>query len=597
MERSVSSGGGLRPDDARDFPCPPACPAIGCGTGENLSSDRRKEGVLLRIRHWSKLMIAAALLIQGGCGGGTPDRDSQEGEKGGTLIVGVETDADALCPLTSNTSTGSDVHGLIFAGLASTNPDMASYSPWLAESWDYSSDHRSLTFQLRRDAFWHDGVPFSAYDVEFSIPLYKDTLVGYGAIRWLDHITAVTALDSHTVRFDFDAVYPYQLTDANVGRPLPKHILEGVPAAEIRTHRFNRNPVGTGPYRFEEWTPQQSIVITANDDYFLGRPNLDRVVLKIVPDRTNLITQVKTGEIDLYPKFPPHAFEDLSSTKGLKVLRVPSRVYYYLGWQGENPLFADREVRRALTMAIDRESLVSSLLYGSGRVIHGPILPFLWAWDPDVPAIPYDPEKAKQMLAEAGWVDHDGDGWLDRDGVPFEFTMKTNENNDLRKSIVVIVQEMFAHIGIKMHLETLEFTVFIQQTTGKDFEADCHGWRQGVKVDLTSIWHSRAIADRFNMVSYSNPEVDRLIDEAVVELDREKAKGLWSRVQREIAADAPYTFLFNLDDLYAIDERFENVELITYAWTYNLNEWSVPPGKRKYPSARPVPPSAETDES
>jgi len=518
-----------------------------------------------------------ALLAAAGCGGGEAKRGERAGTYGGTLVVGVETDADALSPLTSTTSTGSDVHGVLFAGLASTNPDMATYSPWLAESWEFSSDHRSLTFHLRRDVRWHDGVRFSAHDVVFSIPLYQDERIGYGAIRWLDHISDVVALDSFTVRFGFDAVYPYQLTDANVGRPLPRHLLEGVPVEELRNHPFNRQPIGTGPFRFADWKTQQTITIVANEDYFLGRPGLDRVVFKIVPDQTSLLTQLKTGEIDFYPKFPPSAWEELSALPDLSVVRVPSRVYYYLGWQNAHPLFSDRRVRRALSMAIDRERIVSTLLHGCGRVIEGPILPFLWAYDPGIPPIPYDPEGAKRLLAEAGWVDRDGDGWLDKDGRSFEFTMKTNENNELRKDIVVIVQDMLSKVGVRLHPETLEFTVFIEQTNRKEFEADCHGWRQGVKVDLTSIWHSRAIEDKYNQVSYSNPEVDRLIDEASLELDMEKAKTEWSQVQRLIAEDAPYTFLFNIDDLYALDKRFRNVRLETYAWTFNLHEWTLGP--------------------
>jgi peptide/nickel transport system substrate-binding protein len=524
-----------------------------------------------------------ALFVAGGCGGSERAPGDRGRAYGGTLVVGVETDADALSPLTSTTSTGSDIHGVLFAGLASTNPDMASYSPWLARSWEFSNDHRSLTFFLRDDALWLDGVPFSAHDVVFSIPLYKDERIGYGAIRWLDHITNVVAIDSFTVRFDFDAVYPYQLTDANVARPLPKHILEGVEPPELRNHPFNREPIGTGPFRFEEWKTQQTITIVANEKYFLGRPRLDRIVFKIVPDQTSLLTQLRTGAVDFYPKFPPSAWEELASLEGLSVVRVPSRVYYYLGWQNTHPLFADKRVRRALTMAIDRDLIVSTLLHGCGRVIDGPILPFLWAHDPDVPSIPFDPEGAERLLAEAGWIDRDGDGWLDKDGRTFEFTMKTNENNELRKDIVVIVQEMLARVGIKLHPETLEFTVFIEQTNRKEFEADCHGWRQGVKVDLTSIWHSRAIEDKYNQVSYSNPEVDRYIDEASLELDQARAKWQWSQVQRLIAEDAPYTFLFNLDDLYAIDERFRDVRFETYAWTYNLHEWYVAPSEAAPP--------------
>jgi len=551
-----------------------------------------KGGVRLHPRPETALLLAI-LLALAGCGGEeSAEKKDRRSTHGGSLVIGVDNDADALSPLTSTTTTGSDIHGLLFAALARTNPDMASYSPWLARSWEFSPDHRSLTFHLRDDAYWHDGVKFSAEDVVFSIPLYKSEKIGYGSIRWLDHITGVVALDSFTVRFDFDAVYPYQLTDANVGRPLPKHILENVPPEEMRNHPFNRRPVGTGPFRFGGWRTQQSITILANEDYFLGRPHLDRVVFKIVPDETSLLTQIKTGTIDFYPKVPPSAYEELLSVQRLEVIRVPSRVYYYLGWQNEHELFRDRNVRRALTMAIDREKIVSALLHGCGRVLHGPILPFLWAYDPDVPAIPFDPSEAKRLLAEAGWEDRDGDGWLDKDGRAFDFTIKTNENNDLRKDIVVIVQEMLANIGVRVRPQTLEFTVFIEQTNRKEFEADCHGWRQGVKVDLTSIWHSRSIADKYNQVSYSNPEVDRLIDEASLELDQEKSKALWSQVQRLIAADAPYTFLFNIDDLYAIDRRFKNVRLETYSWTYNLDEWWV-----ENPETEGLPVGAEGEEA
>ena len=497
-------------------------------------------------------------------------------------MVGFDADADALSPLVATTSSGSDIMGEMFCGLARTNPDMATYSPWLAKSWEFSSNHKTLTFQLRDDVFWHDGVKFTAYDVEFSVPLYQSERIAYGSIRWLDRITSVTALDSFTVQFEFDSVYPYQFTDANVGRPLPMHLLKDVPLDEMRNHPFHRAPVGNGPFRFESWTAQQSVVIIANDQYFDGRPSLDRVVFKIVPSRTNLITQLKTGEIDFYPKLPPHAYQEVARDERIEVRQVPSRVYYYLGWQNRHPFFSDVRVRRALTMSIDRESMVRTLLFGTGEVIHGPILPFLWAYEPDLEIIPYDPEGAKALFAEAGWTDSDGDGWLDREGVPFEFHMKTNENNDLRKDIVVIVQEMLSRVGVKVHPETVEWTLFLEQTLAKDFEATCHGWRQGIKVDLTSIWHSKAIADRYNMVSYSNERVDRLIDEAVLELDRNKAKKMWSEVQKIISRDVPYSFLFNIDDLYAIDRRFENVELPTYAWTYNLEKWFVPPGKRKY---------------
>jgi len=541
------------------------------------------------------LPLVAILLL--GCGGGGGESGSREQggppeasgkagpapHVGGTLVVGFEADVDALNPLIASTASASDVYGNLFIYLCRMSEDMQSYEPWGAESWEFSKDRKKLTFHLRDDIYWHDGAKMTASDVEFSFRLYKNPVLAWSSIRWLDFIESVTAVDSFTVEVRFSKVYPYQLTDANVFRPLPKHLLEHVAPEDMQSADFNLHPVGNGPFKFKEWVPQQYVEIVANEDYFLGRPYLDRVRFKVVPDQTSLLTQLETGEIDFYHHFPPSAYERLSKNPNLRIYRYPSRTYYYIGWNCAREPFSSRNVRRALTMAINRQEIIDALCYGLARPTNSHFLSWLWAHDPTLRPIPYAPEAAKRLLEEEGWRDHDGDGWLDRNGKRFEFELLTNENNQLRKDICVMVQSRLKEIGVKVNVRTMEWTSFVNRLQNeKDFDAVVSGWNVGIKADLTSHFHTRSIPNKFNFVSYSNPEVDSLIDAAVVELDRDKAKRLWSKAQQIILDDAPYTFLFNLDDLNALHKRFKNVKMVTYGWDYNLPEWYVPEDEIKY---------------
>jgi peptide/nickel transport system substrate-binding protein len=260
-------------------------------------------------------------------------------------------------------------------------------------------------------------------------------------------------------------------------------------------------------------------------------------------------------------------------------------VYHYVAWQMADPLFAERNVRRALSMAIDGQKIIDSLLGGLGHPALGPIPSFLWAHNADLKPIPFDRDRARALLAEEGWADHDGDGWLDKDGRPFQFEIITNADNQIRADITVIVQEDLRQIGIKVVPRLVEWTVFVDRLTRKkDFQAAVSAWTSAIKVDLTTIWHSKSIEDKYNFVHYANPAVDSLIDRARVEMDRDRAKALWGEAQQRIIDDAPYTFLFVTDEVIAVDKRVRNVHPTTYSWDYNLDRWWVPAEEQRYRS-------------
>jgi len=502
-------------------------------------------------------------------------------DTGDVLVFGTIGDADSLNDLTSTTASASDIIGLLFLSLTRTNPDF-SHAPSLAKSWEFSENHLELTFHLRDDVFWHDGVRTTAHDVKFTFEKQISPNIGWATIKWKQFIKECVVVDDDTVKFIFERVYPYQLMDAVVGAILPKHILEKVPEEEMVSTDFNRHPVGNGPYRFKEWKAQQYVEVEANQEFFAGRPPLDRIIFKVVPDQENLVLQLKNGEIDFMDQVPPRFFEELSRQEDLVAYIAPGRSYTYLGWNLRNPLFESKKVRQALTMAINRREIIDSLLLEFGRIPKSPILPIIWAHNPNLPDLPYDPEKARQYLAEAGWTDSDGDGWLDKDGQRFSFTVKTNKGNQIREDIVVLVQDMFKEVGIEVKPNILEWTVFIGDMSKKDFEAAVAGWSVGLKMDMTTIWHSDSISDKFNFVSYANPDFDQLNDDAIFEMDPEKARQMWWRAQEMIAEDQPYTFLYSPKDIHFVHRRFQNVQMETVGWNYNLEQWWVPKEQQKY---------------
>jgi len=500
---------------------------------------------------------------------------------GDTLMVGVLSDADSLLDPVHTTRNAAEIIELLFVRLTRTNPDFT-HGPMLAESWEFSKDHLELTFKLRKDIYWHDGVPTTAHDVKFTYDKHIDPIIAWSAIKWKEDIKTVEVVDDYTVKFIFKEVYPYQLMDAAVGSILPKHLLENIPPSEWKSCPFNRNPVGNGPFKFKEWKAQQYIEIAANEKWHRGRPPLNRIIFKIIPDYENLVLQLKSGEIDCIEFLPPKFFKDTSKVPHLATHVYPSRAYTYIGWNLKNPLFQSKKVRHALTMGINRKEIIDALLFEFGEVCKGPVSPIIWGYNPNLPEFPYDPAKAKQLLAEEGWKDTNGDGWLDKDGKTFEFTLKTNKGNQIREDITVIVQDQLKQIGIKVVPTIVEWTIFSMDMQKKNFESSVAGWSVGLKMDLTTIWHTRSLNDKFNYVSYSNPEVDKIDDVAKKEMDREKARKMWWRAQEIIVDDQPYTFLYVPKQITYVNRRFKNVQPQSVGWTYNMEQWWVPKDQQKY---------------
>jgi peptide/nickel transport system substrate-binding protein len=496
-----------------------------------------------------------------------------------TLTVGLLSEPASLNPLTVTSAEARDIVERLFVKLLEEQADFLSFEPRLASQWSFSADSMAITFRLRDDVRWSDGEPVTAGDVRFTWELEMDTTVAWPGRNIKERIRDVEVVDDQTVVFHFTERYPYQLMDANDGVILPRHLLEDVPRSELRTHPFGRRPVGNGPYVVERWEAGRYLVLAANDGYYGGAPAVDRVIFTFVPDMVALMTQLKKGEVDLLESAPADQLASLQEDyPQLKVYRYPSRRVDFIGWNTRHELFADAGVRRALTMAIDRDEIIATVWGGNARQATGPIPPVLWAHDDSIQPLPFDPRRATAALSEKGWVDRDGDGILDRDGRVFAFEIVTNNSNQSRVDICTMVQGYLGAIGIDVTIRTLDFSTFIGTVLDGGYDACVLQLKVATKLDLTDQWHSSAVPrNGYNVSFYQNPEVDRLIEQARVCLDPERGRELWSQVQRIIYRDQPFTFIAVPDEINVLHERFCNVRPNAISFFANLRQWRVAP--------------------
>jgi len=365
---------------------------------------------------------------------------------------------------------------------------------------------------------------------------------------------------------------------------LPRHLLQG---QDITKSPLGRRPVGLGPYRIEEWKTQESMELRANPSYFEGRSCLDRYIMRVIPDPATMFLELQSGGLD-WMGLSPIQYERQTDTpffvRQFRKYRYLAFSYTYLGYNLKNPLFSERDVRRAIAHAIDKEELVRGVLLGYGVAATGPYKPDAWFYNPNVRRYSYDPDRARAMLAEAGWLDSDGDGWLDMQGRRFSFTIITNQGNPVRERTAQIVQYRLKQVGIEVKIRTLEWTAFINDFIDKRrFEAVILGWTMGQDPDIYDIWHSSKTGEKeLNFVGYSNPEVDRLLLAGRRTFDRDVRKNIYWRIQELLAEDQPYTFLYVPMSLPVIHVRFRGVQPAPAGIGYNLERWWVPRQEQKY---------------
>ncbi len=462
-------------------------------------------------------------------------------------------------------------------------PALASTSAPTEEDFETFRHRPTIDFELRKGVRFHDGHEFDAGDVIFTYDSIVDPTNLSPRSSNFEPVDRIERLDSHRLRVIYKRLFSPAILAWTIGI-LPEHILgdesvtaekggdEGAddPAKQaaqneradtgMRERYFNKNPIGTGAYRFARWESDEDIHLVRNDDYYDGPSGFSHYHLRIIPDALTRELEFRTGALDVYSP-QPHQVDRLLQDPTWRGFSYPGSGYSYIGWNTRKEIFRDPRVRRALGMAINIPEIIDYLLYGQGERTTGPYPKNTPWYDHEVPALPYDPKAALALLEEVGYRRAD-DGWLYKDGQRLEFNLVTNNGNDERKAILSVAQNAWAKIGVKANTRLFEWTVFLEDFINpRAFDAVILGWNLGIDHDLYDIWHSSQSEERkFNFVSYSNPKADALIAELRNSYDQEEQMRLAHALHRQIAQDQPYTFLYSPRTSVVLDRKIVMTE-------------------------------------
>ncbi|MCU0576223.1 MAG: peptide-binding protein [Desulfobacterota bacterium] len=502
---------------------------------------------------------------------------------GDVLVLSSIGDASNLIPMLASDSSSHAVAGFIFNGLVKYDKDYTIVGD-LARSWDIENDGRLLRFHLRNDVLWHDGEKFTAHDVMFTYRLIIDPGTPTAYAEKYKLVKSARVMDEYTFEVEYEKPLAPALISWGALQILPEHLLKG---QDITKTPFARSPVGTGPFRFVGWKTGQKITLKANETFFDGMPYFMGINYRIIPDQNTEFLELKAGSIDMMD-LTPLQFLRQTDTPEFKERYTKYRYladgYTYLGFNLKKKPFDDVLVRQAIAYAVDKEEIIKGVLQGLAEVATGPYKPGTMWYDAKVRGYPHDPGKARQLLMDAGYLDRNGDGVVEKDGKPLVLNIITNQGNALREKTAQIIQQRLKAVGIDVKIRIIEWTVFLKQYVDKgNFDAVILGWNILQDPDLFNVWHSsQAVKGGLNFVGFKDEEIDRLLVDGRETYDNARRKQCYDRIQEILAEQQPYVFLYVPYSLPAVSSRIRGIVPAPAGITYNLEKWYVPKPMQKY---------------
>lgn len=504
--------------------------------------------------------------------------------EGGQLIFGSILDWDSANPVVSRQSNFGGKFSLVFEGLIREDPTSGQALPLLASSWEISDDGLVYTFTLHEGVTWHDGEPFTAEDVEFTLNLIQNEETAsprYGA--WSD-VTVETEDDTH-ISLTLEAPKATFLTmDCRQGI-VPKHILEDVEPAELAQHAFSTGEagvtIGTGPFTFEEWVRDDHITFVRHPEYWGEPAYLDTFVLRVVPSQTIMTQQLRTGEIDA-AIVPSVAYDALDAEPNVTVVAFDSgrTVWYGYNFDPEHStLFYDEpEVRHALYYGLNRPDMVDAVEFGLAQPAIGYVPPHSWAYNPDAmqPRYDYDPELANQLLDEAGWLPG-ADGVREKDGQRLSFTMNTQSGSELLEQYITVIQQQWNQLGVEMTPQFEESNALIERLTST-YAFETFLFNNGMGIDpgtTTTYWTCEGYETGFNFTMYCNERIDELAQEGIQETDPDVRREIYTEMHNILLADLPVAFISFQQQIIARANRVHNYFPNSINTWFGANKWWV----------------------
>lgn len=519
--------------------------------------------------------VIAAALIAAACGGG----DGASVGRRGTVTVGMNNDFQPINPIAAGDQyTIELINYALFTPLIQYDEKLG-IRPHLAESWALTDT--AVTFRLRRDVRWHDGRPVTAEDVKFTFDVAKDpssgSLIGSA---YVPMVASAEARDSFTIHFRFVEPHAQALEDF-WWAPAPKHLLQNVSAEEMKNAPFGREPVGSGPFKFSKWQSSQRLVLVRNSAYpqaLGGPPRLRRVVFRVIPEPSTMMTELITGGVQVDVPVAPDQTRQLQGKPNIDFFAFPGKTVYYIGWNNKRKPFDSAPVRRALALAINRRELIDALLFGQGTPANSTVPPWHPLYPEDAQALAYNPSAAAQLLEQQGWRDTNGDGIREKGGAPLRFTLLTREN-PLNRSVAEVLQSQFRKIGADAQIRTLEFQTLLTQHKSRDFDAVFTNWvldNFQMASAPAALLHSKlATVDKStNRSAVTIPALDVLIDKASRATNNDSARVIWRDMTNLLQHEQPLTFIFWLNEL-AATRGINGVKMDPRGELLNMSEWTV----------------------
>jgi len=480
--------------------------------------------------------------------------------------------------------TDADLASLVFSGLTRLGPEGRIF-PDLAESWEISEDGLSYTFKLRRDVTWDDrGVAFTAEDAVFTYELLADPdLPTDPALRQLWRQVSCDAPDEFTLICDLPEPFAPFLAYTTIGL-LPKHILEGMTAAEIFDSPFNQAPVGTGPFRLPTLN-QAEAILRANPTYYGERPAIDEIEFRFFPNPSTAAAALSRGEVQgllLGPSASQEDFDLLTSTEGLRLHTANGTAYTVLFLNNSQPPFDNKALRDAVALSINVDDIISKLLGGRAVRADSPMVPGTWAYNPQLEPQPRDLEKARELLEEAGWKTID-DGARQKEGKELRISLLTDKD-PLRRNIAEEIANQLAEVGIQVATAPQGASDLREKLHEHQYQAAIFGWDPAADPDLDPdpypVWHSSQVEpEGGNIAGYQNEDADRLIEEARQTTDLDRRQALYFTFQQKFLEDVPSVLLYNPVFTYFVAAEVQNIELGTLfqisSRFANATQWST----------------------
>jgi peptide/nickel transport system substrate-binding protein len=508
---------------------------------------------------------------------------SAEGQprRGGTITVALATEAVSFHPYKTTDSASRAYLSLIStSGLLTADPHQPrEYLPELAESWTLADDRVTYTFHLRPNIRWSDGHPITSADFKWTFEQARNPENGYPYLTTLEPVVSYETPDPLTIVVTLKEPLAVGLESADAVHPLPKHIWERLDWSDP-----NKNPeimaptVASGPFKLKEWHRDSHATFVANDLYFKGRPNLDGVTFQIVGTSQISFEKLRTGDVDR-GEIPPEHYEQAKRLENVTIYEwsPPSGGWNYLGFNLRKPHLQDVRVRRALAHAIDRQAIIERIQYGLAVPTYSSFPPACWCYNPDVARYDYNPERARELLAEAGWLPG-ADGVVTKDGQRLRLRLLFGPNsNKMRERIATVAQEEYRKIGVETEIQALEWAAFLQAIKNPPFDWDMTvlGWTGTIDPHGSAIvWSEKAIP-QLNAGAYVNKRVEDLFEQGSREFDPDRRKAIYYEIQRIISDDAPYVFLTMNKAYTGVSKRVGGIEPTPLGINHNIEQWYI----------------------